>query len=139
MAGIPVPQSKGPEKRWCPARLLREEGPILPSQDVGAWKHLHGSTLQGDGCLFCSVSGSCHILKEGDIAARMKTKVYVVTRHMLSVFFPVVSEGNIYVCWLCWAFTDVARLSLAEVSGADFFVVGRGLLAVVASLVEHRL
>ena len=72
------------------------------------------------------MSGSCHILKEGDTAAHMKTKVYVVTRHMLGVFFPVVSEGNIYLCWLCWAFTDVARLSLAAVSRVTSSLWGRG-------------
>lgn len=65
------------------------------------------------------MSGNYHIINEGDTAAHMKTsEVYVVTRHMLNVFFPVVNEGNIYLCWLCWAFIAVVRLSLAAVSGA---------------------
>ena len=48
------------------------------------------------------MSGNCHILNEGDTAAHMKTsKVYVVTRQMLNVFFPIVNEGNLFICVGC--------------------------------------
>ena len=78
------------------------------------------------------MSGNCHILNEGDTAAHMKTsKVYVVTRQMLNVFFPIVNEGNLFV---------LAVLGL-HCSGQSFSSCGeQGLLILGTSLViEHRL
>ena len=42
--------------------------------------------------------------------------------------------------WLCWVFVSVPGLSLVAASGGPLFIVVRGPLTVVASLVaEHRL
>ena len=57
--------------------------------------------------------------------------------HTLGVWDPGVRAHSFFFFWLRWVFVAVRRLSLVAASGGLLFVVVRGLLIAMASLVAE--